>query len=64
MTEGFYKTYDPFHYHSGGVIYQSDFNTDYRGKDNTHGSTIAQRIESDLRRDEKMYKKYQQMGFK
>lgn len=41
----------------GGKIYLSDFNTDYRGKDNTKGSTIASRIEADWRREEKLWKK-------
>ena len=31
----------------GGIIYPSDYNTDYRGKDNTQGSQIAKRITSD-----------------
>ena len=30
--------------HFGGLIYPSDFNTDYRGKDNNNGSQIASRI--------------------
>lgn len=38
---------EEFHKHFGGIIYQSDFNTDYRGHDNTHGSFIARRIEYD-----------------
>lgn len=41
----------------GGIIYPSDFNTDYRGKDNTNGSQIASRIEADWRREEKLWKK-------
>lgn len=41
----------------GGIIYSSDFNTDYRGKDNTNGSQIASRIEADWRREEKLWKK-------
>lgn len=55
MTE-FYKTerFDKEHIHFGGIIYPSDFNTDYRGKDNTNGSTIAARIESDFRREKKL----------
>lgn len=36
----------------GGIIYPSDFNTDYRGKDNTYGSQIAQRIISDRKFDQ------------
>lgn len=44
------------HRNSGGVIYESDFNTDYRGKDNTNGSIIAARIESDYRHFAKLRK--------
>lgn len=40
---------EEFHRNSGGAIYESDFITDYRGKDNTNGSIIAARIESDYR---------------
>lgn len=52
------KVFDKEHRHLGGIIYPSDFNTDYRGKENIHGSTIAQRIESDFRREQKLYKDY------
>ncbi len=49
MKERFYKTNplvtDPRKF--GGIIYPSDFNTDYRGKNNTDGSLIAKRILSD-----------------
>lgn len=31
----------------GGLIFPSDFNTDYRGKNNDHGSPIAKRIIQD-----------------
>lgn len=47
---------EEFHRHFGGVIYESDFNTDYRGKDNTNGSIIATRIESDYRHFTKLRK--------
>lgn len=50
------ETFDREHIHFGGMIYSSDFNTDYRGKDNTNGSSIAARIESDFRREKKMLK--------
>lgn len=50
------ETFDKEHRHFGGFIYQSDFNTDYRGDDNINGSTIASRIESDFRREKKLYK--------
>ncbi len=54
MTDLRTETFDKEHIHFGGVIYSSDFNTDYRGNDNTNGSTIASRIESDFRRENKM----------
>lgn len=41
----------------GGLIFPSDFNTDYRGKDSTHGSQIASRIEADRQREEKLWRK-------
>lgn len=56
MTDKFYKTgtykteiFDKEHRHPGGRIYPSDFYTNYRGKENTNGSTIASRIASDFR---------------
>ena len=53
MTREFYKTgnynTDPTRF--GGVIYCSDFNTDFRGKENTNGSEIARRIMSDRKFD-------------
>lgn len=53
MTEtfnrhGFYKV---DHTKFGGIIYLSDFNTDYRGKDNVNGSPIAMRIVRDAQFD-------------
>ncbi len=36
-----YGTYEIDHTTFGGLIYPSDFNTDYRGKDNNNGSQIA-----------------------
>ncbi len=53
MKENFYKTGNYIADHStfGGLIFQSDFETDYRGKDSNNGSTIAQRIASDFRFD-------------
>ena len=48
------ETFDREHIHFGGLIYSSDFNTDYRDKDNAHGSIIASRIESDFRRENKL----------
>ena len=40
----------------GGLIFPSDYNTDYRGKDNTRGSSIAQRIISDQKFDDRCRK--------
>ena len=55
MTETFYRTgtHNNNHTTFGGIINQSDFNTDYRGKDNVNGSSIAIRIVSDWRFDKK-----------
>lgn len=57
MTD-FYKTgiFNIDHSTFGGIIYPSDFETTYRGNDNLHGSTIAQRIISDKKFD-KHYRK-------
>lgn len=54
MTETFKRTtnYKTEHCTFGGIIYHSDFNTDYRRKNNNNGSIIAQRIISDKRFDE------------
>lgn len=49
------ETFDKDHKHFGGLIYQTDFNTDYRGMDNLNGSPIASRIETDFRREKKLY---------
>lgn len=48
----FYITgnYSVDHTTFGGVIYESDFETDYRGKDQKE-SSIARRIEADKRFD-------------
>lgn len=58
MTRNYYitETFDKEHIHFGGKIYPSDFNTDYRGKDSTNGSSIAARIESDFRWEKKITK--------
>lgn len=58
MTENFYitKFNKSDHKKFGGIVYTSDFNTDYRGKDNIHGSIIADRIAQDLRFDEQCRK--------
>jgi len=67
MTD-FYKirteTYDKEHIHFGGIIYPSDFNTNYSGKDNTNGSTIASRIESDFRCERKALSQNNKKGMK
>lgn len=59
-TRSYYNLHIPnreeFHRNFGGIIYQSDFYTDYRGKDNTDGSSIAIRIESDRRHEIKLRK--------
>lgn len=49
MTETInkYGTYRADHTKFGGYICLSDFNTDCRGKDNTNGSAIANRIIQD-----------------
>lgn len=51
-----YGIYDVDHTKFGGLIYPSDFNTDYRGKDNTNGSQIASRIASDCQFDKQCRK--------
>lgn len=58
MTKNNYitETFDKEHIHFGGEIYFSDFNTDYRGKDNKNGSSIAGRIESDFRKEKNLLK--------
>lgn len=50
------ETFDKEHIHFGGKIYSSDFNTDYREKDNVNGSTIASRIVSDMKWEQKLLK--------
>ena len=53
MTRNYYRTgnYNTDQTRIGGIIYYSDFNTDFRGKDNTNGSEIARRIMSDRKFD-------------
>ena len=46
-----YKIYKVNHSTFGGIIYPSDYNTDYRGKDNINGSVIANRIMQDRKFD-------------
>ena len=42
----------PDHRHFGGIIYPSDFETEWHGKKNQNGSMIASRIMGDKRFDE------------
>ena len=58
MPKEFYRTgnYKVDHATFGGLIYQSDFNTDYSGN-STNGSSIAAKIASDWRFDESCKKK-------
>lgn len=53
MEQTFYTTeiYKADHAQFGGIIYPSDYITDYRRKDNTNGSPIARRITSDQQFD-------------
>lgn len=44
--------YKPDHTHFGGIIYLSDFETEWKGKKNQNGSIIASRIAGDKRFDE------------
>ena len=46
-----YGIYKVDHTKFGGYIYPSDFNTEYRSKDNTNGSPIANRIVKDNQLD-------------
>ena len=59
MPKEFYRTgsYKPNHTTFGGLIYQSDFNTDYSGNTNANGSVVASKIASDWRFDESCKKK-------
>lgn len=50
LTRGNYKR---SHRYFGGVIYESDFSTEYPGYDCPNGSYIASRIFSDHRFDER-----------
>ena len=50
-TNSKYKIYKVNHSTFGGIIYPSDYNTDYRGKDNANGSVIANRIMQDKKFD-------------
>ena len=56
-TTNRYGIYEVDHTKFGGLIFPSDFNTNYREKANTNGSQIASRIEADWNREEKLWKK-------
>ena len=64
MPETFYRTgnYKVDHTTFGGVIYPSDFNTNYREKDNTNGSSIAHRITNDSNFDKQCKKNKEEKG--
>lgn len=47
----------------GGLIYLSDFETEYRGKTKTTGSNIASRILSDWRFDKQCLQNIEQRTF-
>lgn len=57
-TENHNKLHIPsreeFHRHFGGIVYGSDFNTEYNHS-SACGSEIASRIENDYRREKKLY---------
>ena len=49
------ETFDKEHRHLGGIVYSSDFNTEFRNDNTKSGSIIAQLIEYDFRREKKLY---------
>lgn len=51
-----YRIREADHRTFGGIISPSDFNTDYRRRDNAYGSPIAQRIFSDKKFDDQCRK--------
>lgn len=59
MTKEFYRigNYKPDHSTFGGLIFESDFNTEYRCNSHKKGSSIADRIVSDWKFDESCKKK-------
>lgn len=56
------ERFDKEHKHFGGIIFPSDFNTDLRGNDNIYGSSIAQRIHYDLKREKEILKRIERDG--
>lgn len=65
MTK-FYGTKNTLVNHTrfGGVIYLSDYNTDYKGKTNTRGSSIASRIIADRNFDNQCRKNIETLKHK
>lgn len=53
------KIQETDHTKFGGLIFPSDFNTDYRGKSSKNGSAIANRIASDYKFDEQCRKNHE-----
>ena len=53
----------PYHTRFGGIIYSSDFNTDFRGNGHANGSSIANRIAYDHRFDEQCRKNSENRDF-
>lgn len=53
MADTFYRTGPSKKMSSefGGIIYPSDFNTEFRGRNNPDGSSIAKRIVNDQKFD-------------
>lgn len=58
LTANKYGIFEADHTKFGGLIYPSDFNTEYRGKTNTNGSEIANRIAGDKKFDEQCKRNY------
>lgn len=53
------ETFDKEHNHLGGIIYLSDFCTEYReNKKKYESSSVAQKIASDFKHDQEMFMKY------
>ena len=61
QTANKYEIHEVDHTRFGGIIYPSDYNTDYRWKDNTRGSQIAKRIISDRNFDYRCKKNIEEM---
>lgn len=59
-TTNRYGIYEIDHTKFGGLIFPSDFNTDYKGKDNKNGSIIASRIAQDQKFDNQCRKNIKQ----